>query len=71
VIEAFLSHEHVAAAGAIFSGFGSVTSAIVSYKVAHRRATADCEKRILEIRDAFFRGVAFEKEEQAERRREL
>jgi len=42
--------------GAFFSGAAAIISAVVGSKVARRRAKADCEERIREIKQAMHEG---------------
>jgi hypothetical protein len=51
-------HEYITAIGAILSGFGSVTAAVVSATIAHRRARDECDKRIENIKEAYREGVS-------------
>jgi hypothetical protein len=45
-----------AALGAFFSGVGAVISAVVSLRIAQKRAKKECEERIAEIRAAIHEG---------------
>lgn len=45
------------AAGAFLSGGAAVISALLSSRLARRRALEDCERRISEIRQALDHGV--------------
>jgi hypothetical protein len=45
-----------AALGAFFSGAAAVISAYVSLRIARKRAEAECDKRIAEIKAAFREG---------------
>lgn len=53
---AVIEHEWVAAISALGSALGSISSATISYRVAHRRAKTLCDERIEELKEAFRSG---------------
>jgi len=57
-----------AAWGALLSGMGSVTAALLSVRGVKKRARSDCDQRISDIRAAFKRGTEFEPRKKQVRR---
>ena len=45
-----------AAVGAFLSGAGAAISAVISFRLARKRAAEDCQKRIEEVKQAMHEG---------------
>lgn len=56
-----MSSDQAAAIGAFLSGIGSVLSATWYVRRSRKRAEADCDKRIDEIKRALHEGVEIER----------
>ena len=54
-----VSPELVAAFGALFTGMAAILSAILSTRAQKKKGDDQCEMRIAEIIDAFYRGASF------------
>jgi hypothetical protein len=54
--------ETIAALGALLTGIGSLIAAILSVRKQKQKDVDICEKRITEIREAFYAGVHFQYE---------
>jgi uncharacterized membrane protein (DUF485 family) len=60
-------HDDIAALGAVLTGIGSVTAAIVAAAIAHRRARDECDKRVADIKEAYEKGFSVGKMMREER----
>jgi hypothetical protein len=52
----------LAALGAFLSGAGAVLSALLSMRFARKRAEAECERRIAEVKQAIHEGFEMREE---------
>ena len=53
--------ENISAFGVFLAGIAAIASSLLSLRGAKKRANADCDQRIEDIKEAFRAGVTYEK----------